>query len=133
MKNDEELIRLIAAYPIQAKAFLTNLRRNGQRRACDVANQVAISDLRTVDAGFNWTSRVVNPNNDVPAPFCAETTYNRFFGYADRTFRWAQPVLRFGETPVFTDSLLYPTQQRRLRSTTHEAFAPKQVSSVDLG
>ncbi|VDP10094.1 unnamed protein product [Schistosoma margrebowiei] len=38
-----------------------------------------------------------------------------------------QPILRFGEMPVFTDSILYPGQNRRLQSTTHETFVEKPV------
>ncbi|KAF8571362.1 hypothetical protein P879_07375 [Paragonimus westermani] len=132
---DAELDQLITTFPGQTADFLAKLR-SGARDADkanlsgDVQNSTISSASKAQNPAWKQTSRVIVPSSETDAPFYSDTTYNDFFGKLSKCTVFAQPAVRFGEMPVFTDSLLYPTQQRRLQSTTHETFIPKPVSSA---
>ncbi|KAF6776181.1 hypothetical protein AHF37_03331 [Paragonimus kellicotti] len=128
--TDAELDHLISIFPGQTADFLAKLRSGARDTdTSHLSDDVQDSAISLVSKAQNpaWkrTSRVIVPSSETNAPFYSETTYNDFFGKSSKCTLLAQPAVRFGEMPVFTDSLLYPTQQRRLQSTTHETFIPK--------
>ncbi|KAF7248407.1 hypothetical protein EG68_09441 [Paragonimus skrjabini miyazakii] len=134
---DAELDQLIATFPGQTADFLAKLR-SGTRDtdtahlSDDLQNSTITLVSKAQNPAWKQTSRVIVPSSETDAPFYSETTYNDFFGKSSKCTVLTQPAVRFGEMPVFTDSLLYPTQQRRLQSTTHETFIPKPITLTQL-
>ncbi|TPP39678.1 hypothetical protein FGIG_09311 [Fasciola gigantica] len=129
VKEDPVLDQLIATFPEQTASFLTKLRDQKLGKN-DKRESERIQDRTVPDRLPVPKSRVILPQTENgEATFYAQTTYKNFFG-SDPSKR-AEPSLRFGEMPVFTDSILYPGQQRRLLSTTHETFIPKSIPVVE--
>ncbi|VDP09416.1 unnamed protein product, partial [Schistosoma margrebowiei] len=116
INNDEELSSLIQCFPKETKQFILKLKNTQFDQSNNSKKQ---------------THRYLT-NFDIEAPFSTSTTYRNTFCHQTNNninesfkFQIGQPILRFGEMPVFTDSILYPGQNRRLQSTTHETFVEK--------
>lgn len=127
INDDEELSSLIQCFPKETKQFILKLRNSH----LDKSNNGQLKQNSK-----KQTHRCLT-NFDVEAPFSTSTTYRNTFCHQTNNnvneqnesskFPIGQPILRFGEMPVFTDSILYPGQNRRLQSTTHETFVEKPV------
>uniref|UniRef100_A0A3Q0KI42 Uncharacterized protein n=1 Tax=Schistosoma mansoni TaxID=6183 RepID=A0A3Q0KI42_SCHMA len=130
VNGDEELSSLIQCFPNETKQFILKLRNSH----LDKSNNDPLKQNSK-----NQLHRCLT-NLDVEAPFSTSTTYrNTFCHRTDNNnnnvnesskVSIGQPILRFGEMPVFTDSILYPGQSRRLQSTTHETFVEKPLSGL---
>ncbi|KAH9580573.1 hypothetical protein MS3_00009183 [Schistosoma haematobium] len=128
INDDEELSSLIQCFPKETKQFILKLRNSH----LDKSNNGQLKQN-----SIKQTHRCLT-NFDVEAPFSTSTTYRNTFCHQTNNnvneqnetskFPIGQPILRFGEMPVFTDSILYPGQNRRLQSTTHETFVEKPMS-----
>ncbi|CAH8595622.1 unnamed protein product [Schistosoma margrebowiei] len=125
INNDEELSSLIQCFPKETKQFILKLRNSHFDQSNNSKKQ---------------THRYLT-NFDIEAPFSTSTTYRNTFCHQTTNntnnvnesfkFQIGQPILRFGEMPVFTDSILYPGQNRRLQSTTHETFVEKPITYTE--
>lgn len=124
-QEDPELDQLIAIFPKETASFLTQIRKTKTHKD-DGPKSGQVEPRNTPKCTSALKCRVILPQTTSgDATFYAQTTYKNFFG-TDPSKR-AEPSVRFGEIPVFTDSILYPGQQRRLQSTTHETFVSKPV------
>ncbi|CAH8620429.1 unnamed protein product [Schistosoma rodhaini] len=128
VNGDEELSSLIKCFPNETKQFILKLRNSH----IDKSNNDPLKQNSK-----NQLHRCLT-NLDVEAPFSTLTTYrNTFCHRTDNNVNESskvsigQPILRFGEMPVFTDSILYPGQSRRLQSTTHETFIEKPITYTE--
>ncbi|VDQ01610.1 unnamed protein product [Trichobilharzia regenti] len=139
--RDCELLELIQYFPKDAEEFLLRLRGSqGNNLTTGLSNG---QHQRQKNAEIK-THKFLS-THDVEAPFSALTTYRNTFCHLtsdninnsnyhtnkSSSREISQPILRFGDMPVFTDSILYPGQSRRLLSTTHETFVEKPVSFID--
>ncbi|KAH8858112.1 hypothetical protein KSF78_0008806 [Schistosoma japonicum] len=134
--SDEELTQLIQCFPKEAKQFILKLKNSQYNNTKYQIKQDCTRKTHQVLA-----------NDNIEIPFSTTTTYRNTFCHQNdnnknnnkesnsdtfgknksSNFLSYQPVLRFGEMPVFTDSILYPGQNRRLQSTTHETFVEKPI------
>ncbi|RTG82607.1 uncharacterized protein DC041_0010180 [Schistosoma bovis] len=131
INDDEELSSLIQSFPKETKQFILKLRNSH----LDKSNNGQLKQN-----SIKQTHRCLT-NFDVEAPFSTSTTYRNTFCHQTNNnvneqnetskFPIGQPILRFGEMPVFTDSILYPGQNRRLQSTTHETFVEKPITYTE--
>ncbi|VDP60326.1 unnamed protein product [Schistosoma mattheei] len=131
INDDEELSSLIQCFPKETKQFILKLRNSH----LDKSNNGQLKQNSK-----KQTHRCLT-NFDVEAPFSTSTTYRNTFCHQTNNnvneqnesskFPIGQPILRFGEMPVFTDSILYPGQNRRLQSTTHETFVEKPITYTE--
>ncbi|CAH8593495.1 unnamed protein product [Schistosoma bovis] len=131
INDDEELSSLIQCFPKETKQFILKLRNSH----LDKSNNGQLKQN-----SIKQTHRCLT-NFDVEAPFSTSTTYRNTFCHQTNNnvneqnetskFPIGQPILRFGEMPVFTDSILYPGQNRRLQSTTHETFVEKPITYTE--
>ncbi|CAH8532980.1 unnamed protein product [Schistosoma turkestanicum] len=135
--DDEELSSLIQCFPKESNQFIMKLRNSQYNKSTDAQYSL---NSQPKQNGKKQPHRYVT-NFDVEAPFSTSTTYrNTFCHQTDNNTGekksephkslTSQPILRFGEMPVFTDSILYPGQNRRLQSTTHETFVEKPIPSI---
>ncbi|VDP84510.1 unnamed protein product [Echinostoma caproni] len=125
--EDPELDQLIATFPEQTASFLMKLRQEQTRTGIKPEGK---GSRKSTDTTVPRKCRVILPQTETgEATFYGKTTYQNFFG--NDPSKHTEPSLRFGEMPVFTDSILYPGQQRRLQSTTHETFVSKPIHMVE--
>ncbi|CAH8598104.1 unnamed protein product [Heterobilharzia americana] len=131
--NDEELNQLIECFPNEAEDFIIHIRnsnevyesKRNQQRNIKTKCYKLISDYNIELPSFyqSTTYRSTychnNNNNSNNNNYNDNENNSKIIKY--------EPVLRFSEMPVFTDSILYPDQSRRLQSTTHETFIEKPI------